>query len=78
MRQKSRTERRYKGLFIGPNMCDGIYDTHKDPEYNHPLSYDEIIRIMNDTDNQIKVWQDMYDEMKAKYKRCQGVQKKEE
>lgn len=58
--------KRYVGLFIAPNMCDGIYDKHNDPNYNHPLTSEKIIDIMNDSDNQIKIWQKKYDEMKKK------------
>lgn len=58
---------RYKGLFIAPNMCDGIYDTHNDPNYDRPLTSDEMINIMNDANNQTVVWQRKYDEMKEKY-----------
>lgn len=58
-------------------LWDGIYDTHKDPHYQDPLDFSEIIKIMNDVDNQIKVWQKKYDEMKIKYERCKNGQKKE-
>ena len=64
--------KRYEGLFIAPNMCDGIYDTHNDPNYDKPLSSDEIIDIMNDKNNEIEVWKRKYDEMKEKYERCRN------
>lgn len=65
-----RKKRRYEGLFIGPGMCDGIYDTWNDPNYKHYLSSERIIDIMNDKNNEIEVWKKKYDEMKQKYERC--------
>lgn len=59
--------KRYKGLFIAPNMCDGIYDTWNDPDYNHPLKMEKVIEIMNDSNNQINVWKKKYDQMKDRY-----------
>ena len=59
--------KRYVGLFIAPGMCDGIYDTYNDAEYNHYLSSERIIDIMNDRNNEIQVWKNKYDEMKQKY-----------
>lgn len=59
--------KRYIGLFIAPGMCDGIYDSYNDPNYDYPLSSEKIIDIMNDANNQTKVWQNKYDEMKEKY-----------
>ena len=53
-------------------MWDGIFDSHNDPNYEKPMDLDQIVRVMNDTDNQIKVWQKKYDEMKAKYERCKN------
>ena len=50
-------------------MCDGIYDTWNDPNYKHPLNMEKVIDIMNDSNNQTKVWQKKYDEMKEKYLR---------
>lgn len=47
--------KRYVGLFIAPNMCDGIYDTYNDPNYNKPLSSEKMIDIMNDKNNEIEV-----------------------
>ena len=60
-------KKRYVGLFIAPYICDGIYDTWNDPDYNYPLDSEKIIDIMNDSNNQTKVWQRKYDEMKQKY-----------
>lgn len=60
-------KKRYVGLFITPLICDGIYDTWNDPNCNHPLDSEKIIEIMNDSNNQTKVWQNKYDEMKQKY-----------
>ena len=67
--------KRYKGLFLAPHMCDGIYDTYRDPNYDKELTSEEIIDIMNDTNNQIEVWKKKYDEMKEKYERCKNGEK---
>ena len=64
--------KRYVGLFIAPHMCDGIYDTHNDSNYDKPLSSEKIIDIMNDKNNEIEVWKRKYDEMKEKYERCKN------
>lgn len=48
-------------------LWDGIFDKHNDPELETPLTQEEIVDVMNDTYNQIKVWQRKYDEMKRKY-----------
>ena len=64
--------KRYEGLFIAPNMCDGIYDTYNDPNYDHPLSSEKIIRIMNDTNNEIEVWKRKYDEVKKELDNLRG------
>lgn len=48
-------------------MWDGFFDRHNDPELEKPLTPEQVIAVMNDTDNQIKVWQRKYDEMKRKY-----------
>lgn len=66
---------RYVGLFIAPGMCDGIYDTYNDPKYEHHLSSERIIDIMNDKNNEIQVWKNKYDEMKKKYEGCKNAQK---
>lgn len=58
--------KRYEGLFLAPNMCDGIYDTYNDPNYDHELSSEQIIDIMNDKNNEIEVWKKKYDDMKKK------------
>ena len=58
--------KRYEGLFLAPNMCDGIYDTYNDPNYDHELSSEQIIDIMNDKNNEIQVWKKKYDDMKKK------------
>ena len=63
-------KKRYDGLFIAPGMCDGIYDTYNDPNYDHPLRSEKIIDIMNDANNQTEVWKKMYDDMKEKYEMC--------
>ena len=60
--------RRYEGLFIVPGMCDGVYDTYNDPNYDNELSFEEMIDIMNDTWNQTEVWKKKYDEMKLENK----------
>ena len=67
MRRKPFSKRRYKWI-----MWDGIWDTVKE-EY---VSWYEIEEVMNDTNNQIKVWQKKYDEMKEKYERCKNGEKK--
>ena len=72
------SKKRYKGLFIVPGMCDGIYDTRNDPHYKQELSSEKIISIMNDTNNEIEVWKSKYDEMKEKYERCRNGKKKKE
>lgn len=64
--------KRYVGLFIGPNMCDGIYDTYNDPNYDKELPMEKVIDIMNDRNNEIEVWKRKYDEMKEKYERCKN------
>ena len=56
-------------------MWDGIFDSHNDPNYENQMDFSDIVRGMNDTDNQIKVWQKKYDEMKAKYERCKNGKK---
>lgn len=76
MEEKKYTHYRYKGLFLTLNMCDGIYDTYKDPNFDYPLSSEKIIDIMNDKNNEIKVWQKKYDEMKEKYERCKNAKEK--
>ena len=53
--------KRYEGLFLAPNMCDGIYDTYNDPNYENELSSEQIIDIMNDKNNEIQVWKKKYD-----------------
>lgn len=58
--------KRYEGLFLAPNMCDGIYDTYNDPNYENELSSEQIIDIMNDKNNEIQVWKKKYDDMKKK------------
>ena len=58
--------KRYEGLFLAPDMCDGIYDTYNDPNYDHELSSEQIIDIMNDKNNEIQVWKKKYDDMKKK------------
>lgn len=68
--------RRYEGLFIAPGMCDGVYDTYNDPNYDKELSIEEIIDIMNDTWNQTKVWKKKYDEMKFENKNLKKLLKK--
>ena len=60
-------KKRYEGLFLAPHMCDGIYDTWNDPNYNNPLYIEDVIDIMNDSNNQTEVWKKKYDEMKKKY-----------
>lgn len=67
--------KRYEGLFIAPNMCDGIYDTYNDPNYEHELTSEQIIDIMNDKNNEIQVWKNKYDEMKKKYKNMENKAK---
>ena len=64
MKSKPYNKRRYQWI-----MWDGIWDTVKQ-EY---VSWPEIERVMNDTNNQIKVWQKKYDEMKE---RCKNGKKK--
>lgn len=59
MREKPMSKRRYQWI-----MWDGIWDTAKE-EY---VSWPTIEKVMNDTDNQIKVWQQKYDEMKERCK----------
>ena len=58
--------KRYEGLFLAPHMCDGIYDTYNDPNYENELSSEQIIDIMNDKNNEIQVWKKKYDDMKKK------------
>lgn len=70
-------KKRYVGLFITPHMCDGIYDTWNDPGYDNPLDFDKIIEIMNDSNNQTKVWQNKYDEMKEKYLKLKNKSKED-
>ena len=72
------SKRRYIGLFIVPGMCDGVFDTRNDPHYEHPLDFEKMISIMNDTNNEIEVWKSKYDEMKEKYERCRNGKKKKE
>ena len=48
-------------------LWDGIFDKHNDPELETPLTQQEIVDVMNDRNNEIKVWQRKYDEMKRKY-----------
>ena len=56
-------------------LWDGIFDSYKDPSFNEPMSLDEIVKVMNDTNNQIRIWKQKYDEMKAKYERCRDGKK---
>lgn len=63
-------KKRYDGLFIVPGMCDGVYDTYNDPNYDHPLAMEKVIDIMNDANNQTEVWKRKYDDMKKKYEMC--------
>lgn len=34
--------KRYVGLFIMPHMCDGIYDTWNNPNYDYPLDSEKL------------------------------------
>ena len=66
-------KKRYVGLFIAPHMCDGIYDTYNDPNYNHELSSEKIIEIMNDKNNEIEIWKNKYDEMKNRLSKYEDI-----
>ena len=59
MRRKPYSTWRYVHI-----MWDGIYDTYRDPDCERELTLTEIAKIMNDVDNQIRVWQNKYDEVK--------------
>ena len=61
-------KRRYKHI-----LWDGIIDTQADPEKY--MTNDEIVKVMNDTNNQIRVWKRKYDEIKNKYERCKNGKK---
>lgn len=66
MKSKPYNKMRYQWI-----MWDGIWDTVKE-EY---VSWPDIEKAMNDTYNQIEVWKNKYDEMKAKYERCRNGKK---
>ena len=59
MRPKKESERRYQWI-----LWDGIWDTVKEEFVDWPT----IEKVMNDTENQIRVWQKKYDEMKERCK----------
>ena len=66
MREKKYSDLRYKYI-----QWDGIWDTTKE-EY---CSWFTIEKVMNDKNNEIKVWKEQYDRMKKKYQRCKNGKK---